>query len=250
MYSESKRVLECTWFVGLLIACILSVAVTVSAQGWSSGAGTSDKSPDVAGKLATPSGKAAKSGKSATSTRARNKATGSKHSKETAAVAKTGSDSAANKGKGERRVNKTTAGSENPGGSTNKSTASVAKRPRAGRCDPAKEERTDLSGTYDGAVNYPAAGLDGNATLTITGNRFTLNSGSKTEAGNITAVTTCNYTAVAMMFGEWKTPQPGEPVLPPLPVLSLRAIKSGDRLGLKPSASERRVFSFDSGKKK
>ena len=121
---------------------------------------------------------------------------------------------------------------------------------KPGRCNPDKDERADLSGSYAGVINYPAAGLSGPATLTVTGNRFTLTSGSKTEAGNITAVITCNYTAVAMMFGQWKTPQPGEPVLPPLPMLSLTATKKGDQLTLKPSASEHREFIFEPNQKK
>ncbi len=119
-----------------------------------------------------------------------------------------------------------------------------------GKCDPEKDQRVDLSGTYPGKVDYPAAGFVGDATLTIMGNRFTLDSGTKTEIGNVTAVSTCNYTAVAMMFGEWKTPQPGDPVLPPLPMLSLRAVKKGTDLTLTPAASEKRAFSFTSVLKK
>jgi len=113
-----------------------------------------------------------------------------------------------------------------------------------GRCDPEKDQRVDLSGTYNGQVNYPAGGFMGPATLTINGNKFTLTSGSKMESGNITAVMTCNYTAVTMMFGQWKTPQPGEPVLPPLPMLSLTAMRKGEQLSLHASPSERREFLF------
>ena len=94
-------------------------------------------------------------------------------------------------------------------------------------------------------MNYPDDGLLGEATLTINGNRFTLSTQSKTETGRITAVTTCNYTAVAMMFGEWKTPQPGEPAPPPLPMLSLRAIRTKNQFLLKNSPSEKRPFSFE-----
>ncbi|HEV7397074.1 MAG TPA: hypothetical protein VGN86_11230 [Pyrinomonadaceae bacterium] len=121
---------------------------------------------------------------------------------------------------------------------------------RVGGCDPDKDDRVDLTGTYKGQINYPAAGMAGEATLTVNGNRFTLEAGSKTEAGNVTAIATCNYTAVAMMFGQWKTPLPGEKVLPPLPMLSLTAVKKADRLSLKPSPSERREFSFETSAKK
>ena len=95
---------------------------------------------------------------------------------------------------------------QKPGATNTNRSAAVSRR-----CDPDRQELTDLSGTYTGNVNYPDDGLLGEATLTINGNRFTLSTQSKTETGRITAVTTCNYTAVAMMFGEWKTPQPGEP---------------------------------------
>lgn len=242
MYFDSKRVIGRTVFVVFLFACPLSVAITVAAQGSSTGGVMADKSPGPASEAATPSGKARSKGKSVTSRRARHKAISSGHEKGPA-VARTGVDS-----------DNATAGPENPGASTNKteakSASSVARPRRTGRCDPNKEERTDLSGTYNGTVKYPDDGLDGQATLTINGNRFTLNSGAKTETGNITAVTTCSYTAVAMMFGEWKTPKPGEPVLPPLPTLSLRAVRKGDRLGLRPSPSEKKAFSFDSAQKK
>ena len=123
-------------------------------------------------------------------------------------------------------------------------------KPKTGRCDPGHEERTDLSGTYSGNVKYPDGALDGDATLTISGNHFTLAAGSTIESGNISTVTTCNYTAVAMMFGQWKTPKPGEPVEPPLPVFSLRATRKGNYLTLIPSASERRMFSFKPAPKK
>lgn len=254
MYGESKRVARLTMSVGLLMPCMLAFALTTAAQGWGAGASSSNKSPNAAGKSSPPSGKSAKSSKSTKASRTGNKTTSPGHEKGAAAVAGTGGDSAAKKGKRERRVNKPTAEAKSPDGpankTENKSTASAVKPPRARRCDPEKEERTDLSGTYNGTLKYPAAGLDGEATLAISGNHFTLTSGSKTETGNITAVTTCSYTAVAMMFGEWRTPQPGDPVLPPLPMLSLRAIRKGDQFRLIASPSEKGVFSFDSGQKK
>ena len=73
-----------------------------------------------------------------------------------------------------------------------------AAMPRRGRCDPNQQEQTDLSGTYTGKMKHgddPAM----DATLTITGNNFTMNSGSDTHSGRIVAVTTCGYTAVSVM---------------------------------------------------
>lgn len=77
-------------------------------------------------------------------------------------------------------------------------TAPAPPPPRTGRCDPNQQEQTDLSGTYAGRVKHgDEAEMDG--TLTITGNKFTMAAGSDTHSGTITAVTTCNYTAVTVM---------------------------------------------------
>ena len=99
-----------------------------------------------------------------------------------------------------------------------------------GRCDPTQQEQTDLSGTYTGKARHEKeAPVD--ATLTITGNNFTMTSGSDTHTGRVTAVTTCGYTAVTMMMGDL-TPPSGSTAPPPLPAMSLRAKKSGDNLTL------------------
>lgn len=100
-----------------------------------------------------------------------------------------------------------------------------------GRCDPMKQEQTDLSGTYTGKArhgNEPAV----DATLTITGTTFTMTSGSETHSGRITAVTTCGYTGVTMMMGDLTPPTPGPNPPPALPAMSLRAKKVGNSLTL------------------
>lgn len=173
------------------------------------------------------------------------------HEKGTAPAEATAANASAPKASRERRVtNSKSSTTASPVAAAKTETSSSETKAAPGRCNPDKDEHADLSGSYAGVINYPAAGLAGPATLTVTGNRFTLTSGSKTEAGNITAVVTCNYTAVAMMFGQWKTPQPGEPVLPPLPMLSLTATRKGDQLTLKPSASEHHEFLFEPSPKK
>jgi hypothetical protein len=69
---------------------------------------------------------------------------------------------------------------------------------RRGGCDPTQQEQTDLSGTYTGKAKMgDEAAMD--ATLTITGNNFTMAMGSDTHSGRIVAVTTCGYTAVTVM---------------------------------------------------
>ena len=102
---------------------------------------------------------------------------------------------------------------------------------KMGKCDPMQQEQTDLSGTYTGKARHgnekPA-----DATLTITGNNFTMTSGSDTHSGRVTAVTTCGYTAVTMMMGDMTPPKPGPNPPPANPAMSLRAKKVGDNLTL------------------
>src|SRR3989441_12767222 len=80
-------------------------------------------------------------------------------------------------------------------------TAPAPPPPRTGRCDPNQQEQTDLSGTYAGRVKHGDEPVM-DATLTVTGNNFTMTSGSDTHSGRIAAVTTCGYTAVTVMMGD------------------------------------------------
>ena len=115
-----------------------------------------------------------------------------------------------------------------------------------GRCDPMKQEQADLSGTYTGKVKHGAEpAMD--ATLTITGNNFTMTSGSDTHSGRITAVTTCGYTGVTMMMGDLTPPTPGPNPPPALPAMSLRAKKVGDKLTLTSVPGEPKQVSFTTG---
>jgi hypothetical protein len=113
--------------------------------------------------------------------------------------------------------------------------AATSKR-RTGRCDPTQQEQADLSGTYTGRVKHGDQVMDG--TLTITGNTFTMTSGSDTHSGKIAAVTTCGYTAVAVsMEGEG-----GQ-----MSTHSLRAKKVGDKLTLTSVPGEPEKISFTTG---
>jgi len=117
-------------------------------------------------------------------------------------------------------------------------------RRRTGRCDPTQQEQADLSGDYTGKVNYPDASLTGDATLNIAGNDFTLTSGSTTQKGRITAVTTCGYTGATMMFGDLTPPTPSPNPPAALPAVSLRVRKMGNRVTLMTVPGEKRSFSF------
>jgi hypothetical protein len=106
-------------------------------------------------------------------------------------------------------------------------------------------EQTDLSGSFTGTVDYPEGGLSGPATLTITGNNFTITpeGGGSPVSGRATAVTTRGYTAVTMMFGDTTPPAAGQ-APPPLPAVSLRARRMGNRVTLMSVPGEKRKFSF------
>ena len=117
---------------------------------------------------------------------------------------------------------------------------------KTGPCDPTKQEQTDLSGTYTGKVKHGSeAAMD--ATLTITGNNFTMTSGSDTHSGRIAAVTTCGYTAVTVMMGEMTPPPAGSNPPPPNKAMSLRAKKVGDSLTLTSVPGEPQMVSFTTG---
>jgi hypothetical protein len=104
--------------------------------------------------------------------------------------------------------------------------------------------QTDLSGTYTGTTNYEEGGLSGDTTLIISGNKFTMTSGSTTQEGRVVAVTTCNYTAVTMMFGKEQVSAASGPQPAPLPAVSLRAERVGGGLSLESTEGENRQFSF------
>jgi hypothetical protein len=103
--------------------------------------------------------------------------------------------------------------------------------PAMPRCDNTKQEQTDLSGTYTGKLKH-GDGPIVDATLTITGNKFTGTMGNESPSGRITAVTTCGYTAVTMMMD-------GAPQ-----AMSLRAKKVGDSLTLTSVPGEPQTVSF------
>ena len=117
---------------------------------------------------------------------------------------------------------------------------------KSGRCDPTQQEQTDLSGTYTGKVKHGDEPVQ-DATLTITGNNFTMTAGSDTHSGRLTAVTTCGYTAVTVMMGDLTPPMPGPTQPPPAPAMSLRAKKVGDKLTLTSVPGEPQKVMFTTG---
>lgn len=115
-----------------------------------------------------------------------------------------------------------------------------------GPCDPTQQEQTDLSGTYTGKLKHGSEpAMD--ATLTITGNNFTMATGADTKSGRITAVTTCGYTAVTVMMGDLTPPPPGPNPPAAHPTMSLRAKKVGNSLTLTTVPGEPQMASFTTG---
>jgi hypothetical protein len=114
----------------------------------------------------------------------------------------------------------------------------------SGRCDPAQQEQTDLSGTYTGKADHGNGQPPQDTTLTITGNNFTMTSGSETHTGRITAVKTCGYIGVTMMMGDLTPPAPSPNPPAALPAVSLRAKKVGDKLWLMSVPGEKMKVSF------
>ncbi|HZH34306.1 MAG TPA: hypothetical protein VEX64_05660 [Pyrinomonadaceae bacterium] len=104
-------------------------------------------------------------------------------------------------------------------------------------------DRADVSGAYTGTLKFPAKNLNGRATLTIEGNKFTLKpERGDARTGRITAVNSGDdYVAVAMMFDETGSTNPQ----PPRTVLSLRLRKSAKNFLLSTAPGESREFAFD-----
>lgn len=120
----------------------------------------------------------------------------------------------------------------------------TAPSPRRTGCDPNKQEPADLSGTYTGKLQHGDNVRE--ATLTISGSSITMTSGSDTITGRITAVKTCDYTAVTIMHGDGGTSEPGKPA-PVNKVISLRAKKVGNSLTLTSVEGEPEKVMFTTG---
>lgn len=94
----------------------------------------------------------------------------------------------------------------------------------------------DLSGTYTGTINYPDGSMSGDATLTITGNTFTVSGGGGSDAtGTLSARSWPGYTALSMRFGDAL----------PAKIISTRAWHKGKTLRISSVGGETRVFSFN-----
>jgi hypothetical protein len=103
-------------------------------------------------------------------------------------------------------------------------------------------QQTDLSGTYTGHVTMSGGhDMDGDGTLTITTNQFTLEAGGMNHTGRVYAVTTRGYTGASFYFSDLTDSTTNTPV-----VATARARKSGDHLTLSPVPGARTMLTFGS----
>jgi hypothetical protein len=104
----------------------------------------------------------------------------------------------------------------------------------------AGDVQTDLSGTYTGKLKMSGSHeMEGDGTITISGNSVTIESGGMSHAGRIYAVTTRGYTGVTMYF-----PDISDTATNTNLVLMSRARKRGDRLTLTPVPGARNTLAF------
>jgi hypothetical protein len=104
----------------------------------------------------------------------------------------------------------------------------------------AGDTQTDLSGTYTGKLKMTGSHeMEGDGTITITGNNVVVEVGGMTHSGRIFAVTTRGYTGVTMAFQDMQDTATNTNL-----IVMARARKRGDRLTLTPVPGARNVIAF------
>lgn len=102
-------------------------------------------------------------------------------------------------------------------------------------------EESDLSGTYTGQLSMTGAHeMSGQATLTINGKQFTLESEGMSHRGRVYAITTRGYTGASFYFEDLTDSGTNTPV-----VASVRARQRGNRLALSPVPGARTRMTFN-----
>lgn len=120
---------------------------------------------------------------------------------------------------------------------TNSSTATNAPQDRAVA---PPSEQVDLSGTYTGKLKLTGSHeMEGEGTISISGNDVTIEAAGMTHKGRVYAVTTRGYTGVTMYFPD----VPDQATKAGLVVMA-RAKKKGDRLTLTPVPNARNIITF------
>lgn len=100
--------------------------------------------------------------------------------------------------------------------------------------------QTDLSGTFTGRINMTGGHeMSGDATFTITGNSFTLESGGMTHSGRIYAVTTRGYTGAALIFTDIQDSATSTPL-----ACSVRVRRGRGSISMTPAPGSRNRLTF------
>lgn len=125
---------------------------------------------------------------------------------------------------------------QNANSSTTEDAAAAAPQER----EDLSGEQVDLSGTYTGRVmTMGGHEMSVEATLTITGNTFTLAGEGMTHSGRVYAVLTRGATSAAFYFADIQDPATSTPL-----VFNVRARKSGERLTLTPAPNTKNRMTF------
>lgn len=104
----------------------------------------------------------------------------------------------------------------------------------------AGDTQADLSGTYTGKLKMTGSHeMEGDGTITISGNNVTIEAAGMTHTGRIFAVTTRGYTGVTMAFPDIQDTATNTNL-----IVMARARKRGDRLWLTPVPNARNVIAF------
>jgi hypothetical protein len=112
-----------------------------------------------------------------------------------------------------------------------------------GQTEDLSGEQVDLSGTYEGRVTTTGSHeMSGAATLTITGNSFTLTGEGMNHTGRVYAVLTRGETSAAFYFSDLTDSTTNTPV-----VFNVRARKRGDSLSLRPAPFTKNKMTFTTG---
>ena len=99
----------------------------------------------------------------------------------------------------------------------------------------------DLSGTYTGTIRMTGGhDMSGDATLTITGNNFTLSVGDMSHTGRIYAVNTRKYIGAALYFNDISDPASNTPL-----AVSARARRRGNSFRLEAVPGTRNRLTFN-----
>jgi hypothetical protein len=124
------------------------------------------------------------------------------------------------------------------------SNVSVLSQVNQAKENPAKtsaiEQQTNLSGIYEGVVDYPDGGLRTKAILTIKGDTFLLSASAsdsvsaKEIEGRIITHPTANHIAAVIVLRDTSPPT----------IISIRALLKNGNLSLMSAPGEKRAFSF------